>query len=178
MAANSNGEQHWDQEIDRLKRGGYSQNKIAKKLGVSRSYVSQRVNANTDIFRSMRDRMRVEWPIKTNAFIQSYKERNLRDHLEYQMSLGESMENEKGMSQVKLDRLNRFYHNLIDNNLVVEFDPSITSDSGDSVGGYAFRTRNASDRDLVLRENRHVKMDKRQRVLWAIPPILPNGERS
>lgn len=148
---------------------GLNQNQIAERFGVSRQYVSK-VKRSTDSFtRSQRELVMQHFPWQTGEkFNEASPNRRLRDHAEYQATNG------MGMSKDKLKRLRSFYRKLIDEHLVIEFDPTIPPIPGvSSVGGFAYRKRQASDDDLMIRMNQYTNLSEEGLVIWRLPDKLP-----
>jgi hypothetical protein len=79
------------------------------------------------------------------------------------------------MSEDKKKRLRAFYKKLRDENLILEFDPSIPPIPGVSnKGGWAFRGRQSSDGpDLLIRENDHTDLTDEGKDIWVFPPRDP-----
>jgi hypothetical protein len=78
------------------------------------------------------------------------------------------------MSADKLNRLRAFYRNIRDNNLVLEFDPSIPPQPGVSkAGGWAYRHRISEDGDLLVRVNGHTTLTGDGRSIWRLPAFDP-----
>jgi hypothetical protein len=91
----------------------------------------------------------------------------MRDHAEYMATGG------KGMSIHKVRRLQTFYRKL-DEGLVVEFNPDLPPEPGvASTGGWAYRKRQTSDGDLIIRVNEHTTLTDEGKLLWRMPPRRP-----
>jgi hypothetical protein len=91
--------------------------------------------------------------------------KRLRDHGEWVATGG------VGMSDDKLTRLRAFYRKLRDDNLVVEYDPTIPPIPGVSnKGGWAYRQRTPTDEDLLIRVNEYTNLTEEGRGIWRLPP--------
>lgn len=151
-------------EIRALKAKGYNQTQIAQEHGVSRQAVS-------DMWRkyggekSVRQIVDESWPWKTTkAHAASAAFQRLRDHGEYMATGG------KGMSADKLDRLKKWWTKLRDENFVLEFDPELPPEPGLSPnGGFAYRKRNESDGELLIRVNEFTDLTEAGKGIWRLP---------
>lgn len=153
--------------IEDLKRQGYSQTAIAEMFGVTRQAVSwhkQTYNGS----RTPREEALKHFPwVVRVPQTQASPYRYMRDHAEYMATGG------KGMSIYKIRRLQTFYRKL-DEGLVVEFDPDIPPEPGvASTGGWAYRKRQTSDGDLIIRVNEHTTLTDEGKLLWRMPPRRP-----
>lgn len=147
----------------------YTQTDIATLFGVSRQYVSW-VKKNAPSFsRTPRETAMESFPWKTGKqFDQAAPNRRMRDHFEYMWTGG------KGMDSEKLQRLYWFYSFLERENFVVEFDPELPPEDGVSiVGGFAYRPRQDSDGDLIIRVNEHTNLTEQGKMLLRFPPEKP-----
>jgi len=153
--------------IDELRKSGLTQRQIAEMFGVSPQYVSKLKRQDDDYWKTKREISRETYPWEhPDEFNHSVFALRLRDHAEYMASGGE------GMADWKLERLQSFYETLIEQDVVVEFDPAIPPDT-DTVGGFAYRPRRPSDRDLIIRVNRHTNLPEENEIYWRMPPRLP-----
>ncbi len=178
------------EDIDILRRMGYNQTEIANMVGTTRqniSYIKRHLGRqdHTDFWKSPREAVRDHFPWKTvgHPFTDSPLDGLLRDHAEYQATGGE------GMSEDKLRRLLSFYRKLRDEDLVVEFHPSIPPTEherydGESRrdvplsdynkhGGYAYRPRTPVDGELIIRVNELARLTSTGKVIWRFPRRLP-----
>jgi hypothetical protein len=116
--------------------------------------------------------MREHWPFIVPALMNdSPHNKNLRNHGEF-VAAGE-----KGMSANKLNRLRAFYKKLRDENLVVEFDPTIPPDlskdrfsrRGSKTGGWRYMDRVPEDGDLLIRVNEYTHLTDEGEEIWRFP---------
>jgi uncharacterized protein (DUF433 family) len=154
--------------IEDLKRQGMNQSQIAELFGVTRQHVSWIIHTYGGRL-TPRQEILKHWPFTVSARMgQATPFRRLRDHAEY-VAVGR-----KNLSEDKITRLRAFYLKLHDNNLVVEFDPDIPPIPGISRGGgWAYRDRQPSDADLLIRENEYTDLTAVGRELWRFPTELP-----
>ena len=159
-------------EINELLIKGWTQQAIADHFGVSFQAVSNmRHRYETVAYWSPREiALREAWPWKVLADqtrTNTYK--NCRNHLEFMSTDG------VGMSDAKIKRLRGFYKFLKENNVVVEYDPTIPPIDGVSgtFGGWAYRPRVESDSDLIIRVNEHTEMTEEAWVMWTFPAVEP-----
>ncbi|EFV12962.1 hypothetical protein HMPREF9336_02219 [Segniliparus rugosus ATCC BAA-974] len=76
------------------------------------------------------------------------------------------------MREDKLSRLRGFYRRL--NSLVVEYDPNILPIPGVSTnGGWAYRSRETSDSNLLIRINDYTKLTEEGFNIWRLPDQEP-----
>jgi len=154
--------------VEALKNKGMSQSDIARAYGVTRQYVSW-IKKTYGGRQTPREMVLKEFPWKVDTgFLLASPYRRLRDHGEYMATGG------VGMDEEKLRRLRSFYKKLRDENLVVEYDPSIGPTPGVSKnGGFAYRTRTDADGDLLIRVNEHTTLSDRGRMIWRFPQVEP-----
>ena len=154
--------------IEDLRRKGYNQSEIAEMHGVTRQAVSWQKQVYGGHL-TPRQIVNKAWPFKTAAkHSKSKAYQRLRDLGEYMATGG------RGMNEDKLQRLRSWLNHLIDNDLVVEFDPDLPPEPGVAPeGGWAYRKRRASDGDLVIRVNKHTDLTDEGRMIWRFPPKLP-----
>jgi DNA-binding XRE family transcriptional regulator len=154
--------------IEELKNKGYTQSEIAEMFDVSKQAVSwhkQTYNGSVTPREEVNRHFPWQVPHQMN---QCAPYRRMRDHGEYMATGG------KGMSQDKLQRLRSFYKKLRDNNLVLEFDPTLPPEPGvASQGGFAFKKRLKSDNDLLIRKNSYTTLSEEGKMIWRFPPEDP-----
>lgn len=154
--------------IDRHRKAGMSQRSIAATYGVTDKHVSWVKQTYGGVSLTPREQVQQHYPwVAGVRFNGASTEKRMRDHAEYMATGG------KGMSEDKLRRLAAFYRKLMDQNLVVEFDPDIPPSDGNKHGGFAFRTRKPSDGELIIRANKHTRITDEGLRLWTLPPALP-----
>ncbi|BCP02492.1 helix-turn-helix domain-containing protein [Mycobacterium intracellulare] len=154
--------------IEALKSKGLNQSEIAERFGVTRQYVSW-IKHTYGGRLTPREQIMQEWPFQVPVRMGNTGPfKRLRDHGEFVATNG------IGMSHDKLSRLRGWYRKLRDENLVVEFDPSIPPIEGVSpVGGWAYRKRRKSDGDLLIRVNKHTRLTEKGRMIWRLPLTDP-----
>jgi hypothetical protein len=156
-----------------------TQNQIAAHFGVTRQAVSQMMKRHGITVAATPRQIALEnYPWETGVeFNDAYENRLMRDHAEYMATGG------KDMAEWKLERLRKFYERLQENDEVIEFDPTLPpipspkvwefGQERTQVGGFAWRKRQPSDGDLIIRVNRYTKLTDQGRMLWRYPPRLP-----
>jgi len=157
--------------IQSLLNTGVTQAGIARMFGVSRQAIHDTCK-RYGLKRQTRQEMLADnWPFKVPVDMgNQYPFQLLRDHLEYMMTNG------KGMAEDRLKRLRSFYQKMRDQDLVLEFDPNIPPEQGVSPrGGFAYRKRRKSDRGLLIRVNGHTDTNtiEQGRHLWTFPDNYP-----
>ena len=154
--------------VEDLKNKGFNQSEIAEMFGVTRQYVSW-IKHTYGGRLTPREIVLQAWPWTVSAEqSQTSPYRRMRDHGEYIATGG------KGMSEDKLKRLRAFYRKLKDENVVLEFDPTIPPIPGVSnKGGWAFRNRLPSDGDLIIRVNEYTDITENGRMIWRFPRKEP-----
>lgn len=154
--------------VEDLKGKGFSQSEIAEMFGVTRQYVSW-IKTTYGGRMTPREIVLRSFPFQVPAIQQQSSPcRRLRDHGEFVETGG------KGMSEDKKQRLRTFYRKLRDENLVLEFDPTIPPIPGVSnKGGWAFRERVSGDGDLLIRVNQHTRLTEEGRMIWRFPHKEP-----
>lgn len=154
--------------VEDLKNKGFNQSEIAEMFGVTRQYVSW-IKHTYGGRLTPREIVLQAWPWTVSAEqSQTSPYRRMRDHGEYIATGG------KGMSEDKLKRLRAFYRKLKDENVVLEFDPTIPPIPGVSnKGGWAFRNRLPSDGDLIIRVNEYTDITEDGRMIWRFPRKEP-----
>lgn len=154
--------------IEALKNQGLNQSDIAKLFDVTKQAVSyHKVTYNGS--RTPREIVLETFPWQVpEAMCQTSPYRRMRDHGEYIATGG------KGMTEDKLRRLRNFYRKLREQDLVLEFDPTIPPIPGVSnKGGFAYRPRRSADADLLIRVNEHTDLTAEGRLIWCFPPQDP-----
>ncbi|UVK64210.1 immunity repressor [Mycobacterium phage Norz] len=155
--------------IEALKATGETEADIARMYGVTPQAVSWHVHTYGGKL-TARQVIRREYPFKVpEPLSQCTPHKRLRDHGEYIATRG------KGMKEYKLKRLRSFYRMLRENNWVVEFDPNIPPIPGVSKrGGWAYRERQESDEDLLIRVNEYTTLSEIGRHhIWRFPSVEP-----
>jgi hypothetical protein len=154
--------------IEELKRKKMNQTEIAEMFGISRqavSYHKVRYSGSRTPREIVRDNF--PWTVQKGLH-QCSPYKRIMDHGEYMATGG------KGMSKDKLSRLRSFYAKLREDNLVVEYDPTIPPTPGVAkLGGFAFRARLSQDGDLLIRVNEHTNLTDEGRMIWRFPPQDP-----
>lgn len=153
--------------IEDLKNKGYTQSDIARMFGRTRQAVSWHKHTYNGSLTPREEALRhFPWVVHV-PMTQAAHYRYMRDHAEYMATGG------KGMSRSKITRLRSFYRKL-DQGLVVEFDPSIPAEPGVCLtGGWAYRERQPSDGDLIIRVNEYTTLTDEGKLLWRMPPTRP-----
>lgn len=154
--------------IEALKSKGLNQSEIAEIYGVTRQYVSW-IKHTYGGHLTPREEVMKEWPFDVPVRMGNTSPfKRLRDHGEYIATGG------AGMSHDKLSRLRGWYRKLREENLVVEFDPTLPPDPGvSSAGGWAYRKRRKSDGELLIRVNKYTRLTEKGRMIWRFPPADP-----
>lgn len=155
--------------INDLKAKNYSQAKIAKMYGVTPQYVSWIKRQYGGVIQSPRETINEMWPWNVvRPFHYSSPYARLRDHFQYMST---------GVETMKTDRISlliSFYERIRRDNVVVEYDPEIPPSEGIGPGGWAFRPREKSDGDLIIRVNKHTKeLSEEASQVWRFPPEIP-----
>lgn len=153
--------------VKALLNDGYSQSEIGRLSERTRQRISAIVREHNIRDESPREKAAKEFPFNVLSIHQSasvYK--RLRDHGEYYFTKG------VGMREDKLSRLRGFYRRL--NSLVVEYDPNILPIPGVSTnGGWAYRSRETSDSNLLIRINDYTKLTEEGFNIWRLPDQEP-----
>lgn len=151
--------------VHTLLRKGWKESEISVAYGVTRQWVNKLKRAQPGYPVTERQKAMDYYPWHVGEkFNGSSLDQNCRDHLEYQFTGG------KGMPKYKVERLMSFYERLVKYDLVVEFDPNIPPTPGNNRGGFAWRQREDSDGDLIIRVNEHTKpLSDVARKLWRLP---------
>lgn len=136
--------------------------------GISKQAAYKTGHASSGFEPTPREEVKKHFPWRVPAEMRdSSPDKRIRDHAEFMATGGD------GMSDFKLGRLVNFYLKLRNENLVLEFDPSIPPNEHTGAGGYAYRPRQDSDGDLIIRVNEFTNLTPRGRRLWRFPPELP-----
>ncbi|AOZ61313.1 immunity repressor [Mycobacterium phage DarthPhader] len=153
--------------IEDLKRKGFNQSQIAAMHGVTRQAVSwQKTVYGGSV--STRQVVNKAWPYTTtNLHGKSKPFQRLRDHGEYMRQLSF-----KGMSAEKERNLKKWWKKLHDEDVVLEFDPTIEPYPGMAGGGFRYVPREASDGDLLIRVNKYTNLTPQGEVIWRWPPNI------
>ncbi|QBI97931.1 immunity repressor [Mycobacterium phage Orange] len=61
---------------------------------------------------------------------------------------------------------------LRDDDVVLEFDPSIEPYPGMAGGGFRYVPRRLEDEDLLIRVNEHTNLTEEGEMIWCWPPKL------
>lgn len=151
-------------EIEELRRKGLNQSQIAAMYGVSRQAVSwqKKTYGGLDTTRQVVDK---SWPWETtHSHSRTKTFQNLRSHGEFMMTGG------RAMSDDKWQRLEAWWRKLSRENVVLEFDPNLPPEKGvSSVGGFAYRPRQMTDGDLLIRVNEFTNLTEHGRTIWCWP---------
>lgn len=155
--------------IEDLRRKGHNQSEIAEMHGVTRQAVSWQKKTYGGRM-TPRDIVREAWPFQTtNAHTKSQPYQRLRDHGEFQTS------GFKHMSDNKIMRLKAWWRKLRDEDVVLEFDPSIPPGPGMAGGGFRYVPRDivTDGLELVIRVNEHTApLDEKKSLIWSFPHDL------
>jgi len=151
--------------IEQLKSKGFSQSEIAAIYGVTRQAVSWNLKTYGSAL-STRQIVNQAWPWKTGlGHDTTVPYKRLRDHGEFVRTEG------KGMSDDKVKRLRSWWRRLRDENIVVEFDPTLPPIKGVSPhSGFAHRPRTVEDGDLLIWVNTYATLTKDGEMIWRWPP--------
>lgn len=154
--------------VDALKAKGLNQSEIARRYGVTRQYVSWLKHTYGGRM-TPRELVLQHFPFDVSeAHGNSSPFKRLRDHGEYAAA------GTVGMSDDKIKRLRSFYKKLRDENLVVEYDPTLPPERGvSSNGGWAYRNREPADSDLLVRVNEYTHLTDQGKMIWRFPPVEP-----
>lgn len=146
-----------------------TQREIANMYGVSEQYVSWIKSQYKGVQKSPREMVNDLWPWDSGEkFHPAAPSLRLRAHLRFR-SYGQ-----EGLTENESYLLKGFYNRLRKNNLVVEFDPNIPAQEGVYTGGWAFRPREETDGDLIIRVNEYTKdLDEEALMVWEFPPADP-----
>ncbi|AOT24994.1 immunity repressor [Mycobacterium phage Kalpine] len=160
--------------IEDYTRKGYNYQQIGDMHGVTRQAVEWHVKTYGGRLNT-RQQAKALWPFETiSKHSRSKVFQSLRDHGEYMRQLSF-----RGFSEEKKKRLISFWRRMWDQNVVLEFDPSIPPGPGMAGGGFRFVPREERDDDLLIRVNQHVRpevldedgtLNAQAELLWTWPP--------
>lgn len=91
----------------------------------------------------------------------------LREHLKW-VALGG-----RNMSDQEQKRLRKWYDELTELGVVLEYKPDHPPAPGQRVGGWRYVPREDRDEDLIIRVNRAAKMTDEAYELFRVPDRLP-----
>lgn len=151
--------------VEDLRRKGFNQSEIAEMHGVTRQAVSWHKKTYGGRL-TPRQIVNEAWPWETNNLHGKSKAyQRLRDHGEFMATGG------RDMSEDKIKRLKSWWRKLRDEDVVLEFDPSIPPTPGVSpYGGFRYVPREISDCDLLIRVNEHTNLTQEGEMIWCWPP--------
>ncbi|AGS82756.1 repressor protein [Mycobacterium phage AnnaL29] len=160
--------------IEDLVGKGYNYRQIGDMHGVTRQAVEWQVKTYGGRLNT-RQQAKALWPFETTKLHSRSKAfQSLRDHGEYMRQLSF-----RGFSEEKKKRLISFWRRMWDQNVVLEFDPTIEPYPGMVGGGFRFVPRELRDDDLLIRVNEHVRpevldddgtLNAQAELLWTWPP--------
>jgi hypothetical protein len=155
--------------IEDLKSKGHSQADIARLFGVSRQAITWwKYTYNGALTPREIVLQNFPWTDVSKKHGETSVYRRLRDHGEYMATGG------AGMSYEKLQRLRKFYRDLRERDVVIEYDPALPPQPGFAInGGFALRPRRKSDGDLLIRVNKHTTLTEEGQMIWVFPPQEP-----
>lgn len=155
--------------VEEEKRAGLTQRQIARKYGVTDQYVSKVKRKTEHYSKTPREQVMEHFPWTVPTRMQrSAPHHRIRDHAEYMATSG------RGMSRNKLYQLYLWYRRLREENLVLEFSPDIPPSEATKYGGFAYRPREESDGDLIIRVNEHTTLTEEGKETWVFPEEMPN----
>ncbi|QGJ90972.1 immunity repressor [Mycobacterium phage BiancaTri92] len=162
--------------IEDLRRKGYNYQQIGDMHGVTRQAVDWQVRTYGGRL-DTRQQVKALWPFETHKPHDKSKAfQRLRDHGEYMRQLSF-----KGFSEEKKKRLISWWRMLRNDNVVLEFDPSIEPYPGMVGGGFRYVPREERDDDQLIRVNEHVRpevldedgsLDSKAELIWTWPPDI------
>lgn len=149
--------------IEDLRRKGYNQSEIARMHGVTRQAVSLQLKTYGGRL-TPRQIVRKAWPwTTTNEHGKSKAFQRLRDHGEFMTTRS------RGMNDEKMKLLKAWWRKLRDEDVVLEFDPSIAPYPGMAGGGFRYVPRTLADDDLLIRVNEHTDLPEEGKLFWCWP---------
>ncbi|MFF7588608.1 hypothetical protein ACFZCK_14090 [Kitasatospora purpeofusca] len=150
--------------IKKLKDHGFNQQNIADHYGVTRQAVSKMSGTYGISWETKRTQALKMFPCKVKTAQQRCAPfMRLRDFMVGVFAPEELSEEGK-------KRVEWFTRKLAEENVIVVFDPSIPPMPGISpAGGWDYRPREASDGDLIIRENEHTEITPLNRPLLTLP---------
>lgn len=151
--------------VQNLLRQGLSGQEIADMYGLTRARVSQ-IKRQTDGWtKTAFDEAEEYWPLRVpDRFHSCRPYKNLRSHGVYTVD-------PTSVNKESLKLLRGFYAHLADFNLIVVYDPDIPPQRRIATGGFAYRTREESDGELMIRPNDHTHGLDRATMqdFWRLP---------
>jgi hypothetical protein len=157
-------------EVEAFRNKGWTEQQIADHFGVTQQYVSLVKHSTDGWSRTPAQAVNALFPWKEipEAHTHAYPGLMLRLHGQWVMTTG------RGMSDQKIRKLRGFYRRLKGENLVVEYDPRIPPHDGNKWGGFAYRPRQETDGELIIRANEYSgPLNVEQEELWSWPEVLP-----
>lgn len=152
--------------VEELRRKGFNQSEIAEMHGVTRQAVSWQKKTYGGRL-TPRQIVNKAWPFRTTDLHGKSKAyQRLRDHGEFRATGG------REMNEDKVKRLKSWWRKLRDENVVLEFDPSIPPAPGMAGGGFRYVPRTIDDEDLLIRVNEHTNLTDEGEVIWSWPPDI------
>ncbi|AOT27741.1 immunity repressor [Mycobacterium phage Jerm] len=159
--------------IEDLVGKGYNYREIGDMHGVTRQAVEWQVKTYGGRLNT-RQQVKALWPFETTSIHSKSKAfQQLRDHGEYMRQLSF-----RGFSEEKKRRLISWWRRLREQNVVLEFDPSIPPGPGMAGGGFRYVPRETRDGDCLIRVNEHVRpevldedgtLNAKAELLWTWP---------
>jgi len=161
---------------------GWNNKQIAEYYGITPQAVSDMARRYNLYKGNPRKRVKEVFPWKVrDEHRLAAPNKRLRDHAEYFFSGGD------GMSDYKLYRLANFYRRLMEENLVITYEPdyvpenvsSFTHDPGRvSNGGWRWLPRTEEDEDFIIRFNEYcLELSEEAREVWRFPEEIPDVRR-
>lgn len=144
--------------------GGMFYAEIGSVFGVSRQAVYDLLTRTGGVPKTPRHRAKnaLPWDIH-GEMVNAAQYQNILRHLEAQQG------GLARMSKEKRRKLRGFYRTLSEHNVVVRFDPSLPPLPGQAYGGFEYVPRKESDGNLIVRVDKHTKLPRNGRELWALP---------
>jgi len=155
--------------INEWKAKDKTDSEIAENFGVTKKHISWVRAYYGGVDKSPSEMVAELWPWDVpERFHGAAPELRLRDHLRYRAN------RRKPLSAERLALLRGFYNRMRKNNTVVEFDPNIPPHKGVYTGGWAYRPREESDGELLIRVNEYTKeLTEEMKMVWRFPPDDP-----
>ncbi|QNJ57023.1 immunity repressor [Mycobacterium phage BengiVuitton] len=160
--------------IEDLVGKGYNYRQIGDMHGVTRQAVEWQVKTYGGRL-NVRQQVKALWPFQTlKEHSRSKAYQSLRDHGEYMRQLSF-----RGFSEEKKKRLISWWRRLLEENVVLEFDPTIEPYPGMAGGGFRYVPREDRDDDQIIRVNEYVRpeildedgtLSARAESVWTLPP--------
>ncbi|ASZ75415.1 immunity repressor [Mycobacterium phage JoshKayV] len=159
--------------IEDLVGKGYNYRQIGDMHGVTRQAVEWQVKTYGGRLNT-RQQAKALWPFETHRVHSRSKAfQSLRDHGEYMRQ-----QSFRGFSDEKKKRLISWWRRLWEQNVVLEFDPTIEPYPGMVGGGFRYVPREERDDELLIRVNEHVRpevldedgtLNAKAELLWTWP---------